>query len=193
MEKIHKIALAFFIIAIVIVSGILLVMCFNSQDSAGDKPSPLIDFIGSTTLVKSQKSGTELNVQHTIEKSDLVLFNVSKIREQIFSGEGILVRIDGEPYTMILEEMIVNDEGVNVETYSYSGYLEECSERRNIVLTTSERVIIARIHLNNQDYIVDSASYENSEGDVYHFEYRSGDVRTEGDPLSAVQDYLAHA
>jgi len=186
-----------FLITAVIIGVILIqtgaVAAFQSEflgDESG--PYPLVDFLNSTTLVKSQKSGTELGIQHTIEKSDLVLFNVSKIREQILSGEGILVRIDGKLYTMILEEIIVNDEGVNVDTHSYSGYLKECSDRRNIVLTTSERVILARIRLNNEDYIVDSASYENSEGDVYHFEYRSGDVRIEDDPLPAVQDYLAH-
>ncbi|MDD4126807.1 MAG: hypothetical protein PHV39_03870 [Methanomicrobium sp.] len=191
MEKIQKVALA------VLAAGAIIIQtgAFTGfwDNAAGDKSSPLIDFVGSTTLVNSQKNGTELKLQHTIEKSDLVLFNISKIRAQIFSGEGIPVRIDGILYTMILEEMIVNDEGVNVDTHSYSGYLEECPVMRSIVLTTSERVIIARIHLNNEDYIVDSTSYENSGGDVYHFEYRSGDVRIEGDPLPAVQDYLAHA
>ena len=175
---------------IIIQTGALTVFWDNAN---GDGPSPLVDFVGSTELVKYQKSGSELNVQRTIEKSDLVLFNVSKIREQIFSGEGIPVIIDGKPYTMVLEELIVNDEGVNVDTHSYSGYLEECPVMRSIVLTTSERVILARIHLNNEDYIIDSASYENSDGNVYHFEYRSGDVRIEGDSLPAVQDYLAHA
>lgn len=171
---------------------ILVVTCFIIN-SGGDMPEvPLVDFTGATTLVHSQKNGTELNIQGTIENCDLVILDIEMIRNQLFSGENIPVKIEGEPYLMVLKGFTIKNPREVLGIYSYTGYLEGFSESE-IVLTAGEHSVVASVRAFGEEYVVDSASYTDKNGNYYHYEYRTGDVRVEGEPLPPVQDYLAHA
>ncbi|EHQ36774.1 M12 family metallo-peptidase [Methanoplanus limicola] len=152
---------------------------------------PLINIEGTTEKLETDQIKADLKIQSTIEKYDLVLFDIPKIRDDIFKDGELAVCIDGKNYSMTLKELPVNDKGVNPDTHSYTGNLKGV-ENSNSVLTISKSVLIASIILNGEEYCIDSLSATDSSGNKYHIEYKVNDVKIEGNYIYGIEDYLAH-
>lgn len=197
-DKKPVVAGIFLALIFLVIIGCVVYFCGESMQSCcflsgeGESEVPLVDFTGATTLVKSHKNGTELNIQSTIENCDLVILDIEKIRKQLFAGDNLSVKIEGKPYLMVLKGFTIKTPREVSGIYSYTGYLDGFPESE-IVLTAGEHSVVASIRAFGEEYIVDSASYADKDGNYYQYEYKTGDVRIEGEPLPAVQDYLAHA
>ena len=154
--------------------------------------TPLIIFEGYTKQIDANQIKSDLKIDNTIEKYDLVSFDIPEIRNEIFKKGELPVCIEGKQYSMILNELLVNDKGVNPETHSYNGYLKGV-DNSNIVLTISESVFLASIIINGEEYCIDSLSAKDPSGDKYHIEYMVKDIKIEGNYLYGIEDYLAHS
>ncbi|MBP2133562.1 hypothetical protein J2128_001516 [Methanomicrobium sp. W14] len=134
---------------------------------------------------------SSLDIPDSIEKYDLFTLDIQKMRDLLISDKKIPVTIDGVSYSMNLSEMEVNAPDVKSQTYSYVGNLEDTKDSE-VVLTISERVLIARINVNGIDYVIESTPDKSKSGRIIHYSHRSTDVKDDGSSLNTEEDYLAH-
>lgn len=181
------------LLLVLALTGAIFIPAVSAEELTSDdiESIPLINIEDSTNLISGEQVKSELKIQSTIEKYDLVLFDIPQIREQLAKNKELPVEILGKQYSMILDEIAVNDVGVNPNTYSYTGYLKGAKESE-IVLTISESTLIARITLDGDELYIESSSSKDPSDNYYHYEYMLKDVKEEGGPLYLKDDYLAH-
>ena len=186
------------LLAIALVGVILvLVVSAESIDNANDDSekkvikSTIITFEGISETLSDIPEKSVLNIPKNIEKYDLLTFDIQKMRDALTCGRQIPVCIEGVSYTMNLSEIVVNAPDVESQAHSYVGSLEN-TKNSEIVLTISERVLIARITIDNIDYVIESTPGKSQSGKIVHYVHSSNDVNEEGEYLFGVEDYLAH-
>lgn len=155
------------------------------------KKNPIINIEDISEIISDIPEKESLNIPENFEKYELLTLDIQKMRNELANGRMVPICIDGVFYKMNLSEIMVNAPDVKSQTLSYTGHLEN-SNKSEVVLTISERVLIARINVNGIDYVIESIPHKEKSGKVIHYAHRSSDVKEEGEYLSGTDDYLAH-
>ncbi len=95
------------------------------------------------------KNSEELKIPSQVTKYDVVMFDSKLLNEQLKSGKGITISIGETNYLVELSRM--NFEDIDDGIDSYHGILPGM-KNSEILFTTSEKVLIGRITLENETY-----------------------------------------
>jgi len=123
---------------------------------------------------------SELKIPYSIKKFDIVTLDM-KLFDKIVKKDGAVpVNINGKSYVMKLNEMKFNAPGENEGIFSYKGTIVG-AENSEIVLTYGNKALIARITLDDVEYIIESIGQnDNINNNRLHVVYSSEYVVADG-------------
>jgi hypothetical protein len=185
-------------IGVVLLTLLLAGMAMVPMVSAEDELSELKDtqFLieGSTSIISDNTQGrvvqnaakvpflNELMIPETVQKFDLVTFDIPSISKNLKNSQNCRVSIGDRRYSMVLNR--ANFETIDDGIDSYTGRISEDKDSE-VLITVAENVITGSVRLHNETFYFKPVVPEklvSAESPVLHIIYSSDDV-VEGEPI----------
>ena len=153
-----------------------------SNRSASEKA--LVHFGDLTEMRIADEKEVYAKIPSSIKNYDLVVFDLPKIREHLLHGDQLTVYLEGQPYTMDLQETTIDTEAIATGIHSFTGSLTGVEDSQ-VLLTVGNNVLLGRIVVDYTEYFIESTSTKDSKssGAFLQYVYSSKDIVPEGDTI----------
>ena len=153
-----------------------------SNRSASEKAP--VHFGDLTEMRIADEKEVYAKIPSSIKNYDLVVFDLPKIREHLLHGDQLTVYLEGQPYTMDLQETTIDTEAIATGIHSFTGSLTGVEDSQ-VLLTVGNNVLLGRIVVDYTEYFIESTSTKDSKssGAFLQYVYSSKDIFPEGDTI----------
>ncbi|MCT8336095.1 hypothetical protein FKB36_00920 [Methanoculleus sp. Afa-1] len=153
-----------------------------SNRSASEKA--LVHFGDLTEMRIADEKEVYAKIPSSIKNYDLVVFYLPKIREHLLRGDQLTVYLEGQPYTMDLQETTIDTEAIATGIHSFTGSLTGVEDSQ-VLLTVGNNVLLGRIVIDYTEYFIESTSMQDSKPSsaFLQYVYSSKDIVPEGDTI----------